>query len=588
MESNDVEIDILLDWLREGRYGAIRTVYQEVRTVLVLHSSCTDVICQMLDHVKNSPEGFETMIREGIFASDNNNINPLSTEALQTSSQPPAPTILSAPIPSSSAPAAAPVEPMSFAHITSAPTLSADQLGNQNAHRIELTGFRRFASAIIVDQPTSGGSQSGGDASGNFGPSVDSTVSDNIDSSATLRARVQDLRAFFGLEALINGAIDTGSLTDPSGAAPHATPAPLSSIPMDEEARLIPPIIPTPASATVIPQLARRANSTAGADTIPSSVPPPMLASASSQPPASSGDNAITNNVSAESRVSRVCRDCAFEIFLHELYPWWARERARVLALMAAHPLPSASNQPASASSAGTDANATAAIASNSGGSNGTSTYEGQEPSSRDPISEAAARANIDMLVASAVMSALAPTDTTGAGNLIPDDGEGEGEGEVDADGDGVGEDDSDDEGYHNHSGGNSRRAAGLRGGDIIVVGTADAQQQLTARLPEWVASRSNCADGRHCTRQKEMNHAKECEFEPCSFLIPEYLLIIFDFRSQSYYIGRSSSPGRAYANICYCPSYFCAIGQLHSHIGATITHQQHHRRTSGCGRTRY
>lgn len=29
-EFNEVEIELLLDWLREGRYGAIRTVYQEV------------------------------------------------------------------------------------------------------------------------------------------------------------------------------------------------------------------------------------------------------------------------------------------------------------------------------------------------------------------------------------------------------------------------------------------------------------------------------------------------------------------------------------------------------------------------------
>lgn len=31
--------------------------------------------------------------------------------------------------------------------------------------------------------------------------------------------------------------------------------------------------------------------------------------------------------------VTRICRDCAFEILLHELYPWWERERRRVLAL---------------------------------------------------------------------------------------------------------------------------------------------------------------------------------------------------------------------------------------------------------------
>ena len=36
MEFNEVEIEILLDWLRDGRYGAIRTVYQEVRTFIHL------------------------------------------------------------------------------------------------------------------------------------------------------------------------------------------------------------------------------------------------------------------------------------------------------------------------------------------------------------------------------------------------------------------------------------------------------------------------------------------------------------------------------------------------------------------------
>ena len=29
--------------------------------------------------------------------------------------------------------------------------------------------------------------------------------------------------------------------------------------------------------------------------------------------------------------VTRICRDRAFEVFLHKQYPWWARERKKVL-----------------------------------------------------------------------------------------------------------------------------------------------------------------------------------------------------------------------------------------------------------------
>ncbi|KAF9519712.1 hypothetical protein BS47DRAFT_1082271 [Hydnum rufescens UP504] len=65
---NEVEIEILLDWLREGRQGSIRAVYQE-----------------MVDHIRNSGEGFQPMIAAGLFVSDHNNINPLpESERLQS------------------------------------------------------------------------------------------------------------------------------------------------------------------------------------------------------------------------------------------------------------------------------------------------------------------------------------------------------------------------------------------------------------------------------------------------------------------------------------------------------------------------
>lgn len=155
-----------------------------------------------------------------------------------------------------------------------------------------------------------------------------------------------------------------------------------------------------------------------------------------------SGHNA-TAGTSSQSQpgVSRVCRDCAFEIFLHELYPWWARERARVLAGMAAHPL----HPPPGA------------IPSESGSQSQSSSATTQTAAS---------------------VSAAIANGTVAPANLLLDEGEGDG------DDDGAGDDDSDDEGYP--IGGASSHATIARSrGDIVVMEGSAQPTPLPARLPE-------------------------------------------------------------------------------------------------------
>ncbi|KAF9519711.1 hypothetical protein BS47DRAFT_1082282 [Hydnum rufescens UP504] len=119
--------------------------------------------------------------------------------------------------------------------------------------------------------------------------------------------------------------------------------------------------------------------------------PGPTTASSSAAPPV----------------VSRICRDCAFEIFLHELYPWWSRERKRVLDLVDSAP---------------------------------------QQPG---PL-----------------VSGTIPYD---------DDG-----------------DESDDGGFAEEGGRHPQ------------------PNVSSARLPSWVSTRKDCEEGRQCTRQTDIVHAKE------------------------------------------------------------------------------
>lgn len=399
----------------------------------------------MLEHVKNSPDGFETMIREGIFASDQNNVNPLPPEPLRVPPSSSAPSTSVAPpaAPLPSIPPAAEVQPTSFPLISPAETPSNHGPGDRTvtAQRVDIE-FPRFGTAVQATPPVLDVNQAGG-SSGAGGVS-----------SSPVRPRMSDLRFLFSLDAM--------TANNDSGAA---QPAPLSSIPVEEGARLIPPIIPTsaPLNSSLPTEISQRQGG--GIPSAPANEFAPPPASGSSAPSQNStSSTAAPNNAGSTTNVNRICRDCAFELFLHELYPWWCRERARVLTLMKSHPIP-----------------ATSAAAPD------------QETSSANPISDAAARANIDLLVAS---SGLA----TSANELLLDDAEG------------AGEDDSDDEGY-NGDGSADRR------GDIVVSGgngDTPSLQRLTSRLPEWVGSRPNCPDGRRCDRQKEMSHAKDCACNWC------------------------------------------------------------------------
>lgn len=58
---------------------------------------------------------------------------------------------------------------------------------------------------------------------------------------------------------------------------------------------------------------------------------PASVIASSSIPGSSSGPS--RSAASSRPSVNRVCRDCAFEVFLHELYMWWGRERGRILGL---------------------------------------------------------------------------------------------------------------------------------------------------------------------------------------------------------------------------------------------------------------
>src|SRR5258708_1878026 len=71
------------------------------------------------------------------------------------------------------------------------------------------------------------------------------------------------------------------------------------------------------------------ANVTATASGVETQALPPV--------PSSEGTSSNTNNNMENSTggscmpVTCICRGCAFEVFLHELYPWWAQEQKKVL-----------------------------------------------------------------------------------------------------------------------------------------------------------------------------------------------------------------------------------------------------------------
>ena len=278
---------------------------------------------------------------------------------------------------------------------------------------------------------------------------------------------------------------------------------------MEEEARLIPPIIPT--SAPLSTSFPTQTNQRHG-DGFPSAMAEPARPPTSSSPP--SAENLRPSTTSAHdigptSNVSRICRDCAFELFLHELYPWWSRERTRVLSLMEAHPLPTV--LPAMPTTA-----------------------PDQQVPSVNPISDAAARANIALLVASSNFAAS-------AGELLVDDG------------DGAGDDDSDDEGYAGDGSAQNMDHRGDIGGGSSA---STSQQRLTARLPEWVGSRPNCPDGRRCGRQKQMSHAKECACK-CLLMLLTYdfvVLIMYSLRLVNHIISDTTPTVSPSVNVGVAP----------------------------------
>ncbi len=92
-------------------------------------------------------------------------------------------------------------------------------------------------------------------------------------------------------------------------------------------------------TSNLIPQSGRSvaAQRNEGGDANVTATPSGVETRASPPAPSGEGTSSNTNNNTENSAsggrmpVTRICRDCAFEVFLHELYPWWARERKKVL-----------------------------------------------------------------------------------------------------------------------------------------------------------------------------------------------------------------------------------------------------------------
>ena len=236
------------------------------------------------------------MIAAGLFVSDHNNINPLpESERLQ-----------SRPLGSGSSAAAS----LSFFPIVMPASQEvsveidggrSNPLGQHDPLRplpisreAAVISSLNQSNGIVHDQSSgqpSNPSQGEGDARQ---PSSELPVDAQTlqSSSASAPRSAGDARMLFTIDI------------QPSSDSVALVPPPRGDVIMADESHVVHPSEPVEASQSVSGQDPR---GTAGSTTASASAIPPV--------------------------VSRICRDCAFEIFLHELYPWWSRERKRVLDL---------------------------------------------------------------------------------------------------------------------------------------------------------------------------------------------------------------------------------------------------------------
>ncbi|KAF8318455.1 hypothetical protein DL93DRAFT_389227 [Clavulina sp. PMI_390] len=387
------------------------------------------------------------MIRKGVFPIENNSINPLprgaSTSA--TGTTPPAPLV--AQTASSTGPLITPAD----SSASSAPVISQAPI-HAVVSAVPAVPPMNDPSIVVNEAPA--------------------LTTNDTESPTSARVRPENTRAMIGVDTsmpipIIAPLIDFTSVTPTGLQLPQIIPAPqapLSGIPTDEQGALISPIMPVQApTSSTIPTIADTP-SIALPGSITMAAPPPSIAPASIPAPP---QPVSAPAASAHTTVSRVCRECALEMFLHEIYPWWARERARVLANMAAAaaappPPPPVVSVPVAQD--GTDA----VVADSS--------MEAPQSSAVDPaITEAEQHET---------QSNAAPQATDAV-----------------QDGDG-GDDSDDDEGYVGES---------QASGSNDAISMLPSSSSMMVKLPDWVA-RADCPEGRHCERQKERAHAKECE----------------------------------------------------------------------------
>ncbi|KAF8339910.1 uncharacterized protein EI90DRAFT_3242825 [Cantharellus anzutake] len=300
---NEVEVEVLIDWLRDGRRGSMRGVYQE-----------------MIDHVRASGDGFQPMIAAGLFSPEHNNINPLSEAELAQYNRPSQPSSSTSSGSRSTAISFVPL-PQSLRQSLDRPNSSgtAPSSSDDERRRVLYEQRMRFAAQVLAERASSGSLDSINSPPSEESPSTDPGSNATGPPAATERVTMEDLRRLFGSD------LSPGSISSSSTVSADRSPSELNASPE--------PMAPSQRNDGN--DVGATSAASSGGARSPRLAETPMTSSneGRSASPSSSDPNSASVSSSSSSRgsVTRICRDCAFEIFLHELYPWWARERKKAI-----------------------------------------------------------------------------------------------------------------------------------------------------------------------------------------------------------------------------------------------------------------